>query len=90
MTSLPEQVSTTDEDLLYSECTAEDYAAATWQSLAAGSIMAPLDHKIPPEQMEELGEPFFEATKALAEPWQQDDGVHNPYQVLWCKARRPL
>ena len=75
------QVSTTDEEIVYAECNAEDYAASTWQSLAGGNLLAPLDHKFSPEQMDEIAEPFFEAAKALAEPWQQEDGVHNPFQA---------
>lgn len=82
------QVATTEEVILFKGLSPLQYAEQIWKSLAGEkAIMTPLDGLVSSEDLDRSVKPLYlEHAQTMAESWVTDQGISNPYTMLWAKA----
>lgn len=78
-----------DEVIVFPNSGPADYAEKIWKSVASNPVMTPLDELIPYEELERDVKPLYmQRVVQVAQPWKSDEGIRNPYTMLWVDAQK--
>jgi len=86
--SFCEQVSKSEEALLYKDCSPEEYAGKVWRMVGERGIMTPLQGIVSEAELAAIKPLYTKEVVQVAKRWVVEGGILNPYTMLWVTATK--